>query len=44
MKEQILKWMQDFVEQPNPKLGNWAPCPYARSARINNQITIQQGT
>jgi len=44
MQEKIIQWMQDFVEKPNPKLGNWAPCPYARAARINNQINIQQGT
>jgi|TARA_B110000977_G_scaffold86130_1_gene114762 hypothetical protein len=44
MQEKIVQWMKDFVEKPNPKLGNWAPCPYARAARINNQINIQQGT
>jgi hypothetical protein len=32
--------MQDFVECPNPALGDWAPCPYARQARINNKIKI----
>lgn len=40
IKQQLLSWMKDFVEQPNPLLGNWAPCPYARQARINNQIKI----
>lgn len=44
MKQEILKWIEEFVEQPNPKLGNWAPCPYARAARINNQIKIIEGT
>ena len=43
MKELILKWMQEFVEQPNAKLGNWAPCPYARKARLDNQIEIVEG-
>lgn len=43
MEEQIIKWMQEFVEQPNPKLGDWAPCPYARAARINGKIKIIQG-
>ena len=38
---QLIQWMKDFVEQPNPKLGNWAPCPYARAARINNKIVIK---
>lgn len=37
----LTKWMTDFVEVPNPKLGNWAPCPYARQARVNNNISIK---
>lgn len=40
IKTQLLAWMTEFVEQPNPSLGNWAPCPYARAARINNKILI----
>lgn len=39
--EKLHNWMRDFVEVPNPKLGDWAPCPYARQARINNLIDIQ---
>lgn len=44
MKEQIVKWMQEFVEQPNPMLGNWAPCPFARQARVNNSIAFKNCT
>lgn len=40
IKTQLLVWMNNFIEQPNPSLGNWAPCPYARAARINNKILI----
>lgn len=40
IQDELVKWMQEFVEQPNPLLGNWAPCPYARKARINNNIEI----
>jgi len=36
----LTDWMFNFVEQPHPGLGNWPPCPYARQARINNQIKI----
>ena len=43
MKEQITKWMIDFVEQPNVKLGNWMPCPFARQARLKNKIEIIRG-
>jgi len=35
------KWLTDFIEVPNPKLGNWAPCPFARQARVNNNISIK---
>lgn len=37
----LTKWMTDFIEVPNPKLGDWAPCPYARQARVNNNISIK---
>jgi len=36
----LIEWMQDFVEKPNPLLNDWAPCPYARQARINKAIEI----
>ena len=43
-EEQIVQdltdWMKDFVEKPNPLLNNWAPCPYARQARIADKISI----
>lgn len=38
---QLNEWMMSFVEQPNPALGSWAPCPYARQARINGRISIK---
>jgi hypothetical protein len=37
----LTKWLTEFVEVPNPKLGDWAPCPYARQARVNNNISIK---
>lgn len=36
----LTKWMTEFVEVPNTKLGDWAPCPFARQARINNKTEI----
>ena len=39
----LLKWMEDFVEKPNPLLRNWSPCPYARQARIKDSIYIASG-
>lgn len=42
-KKDITQWIVDFVEKPNPLLNNWAPCPYARQARVNNRVDIRQG-
>lgn len=37
---ELTSWLVNFVEKPNPLLGDWAPCPYARQARISNLIEI----
>jgi hypothetical protein len=42
-KTDIEQWIVDFVEKPNPMLNNWAPCPYARQARLNKQVDIRPG-
>jgi hypothetical protein len=42
-KLDIEQWIRDFVEKPNPALNNWAPCPYARQARLANTIVIVPG-
>jgi hypothetical protein len=41
---QLNLWLKNFVEVPHPALGNFAPCPYARAARVNNQIDIKFAT
>ena len=38
IRQQLEHWLANFVEQPNPLLNNWPPCPYARQARLSNQI------
>ena len=40
IKEKLFAWLQDFVEKPNPALNGWPPCPYARQARISNNLSI----
>ena len=40
IRQQLTQWLINFVENPNPLLGNWAPCPYARQARIANKIHV----
>jgi hypothetical protein len=36
----ILAWSENFVEVPHPALGNWAPCPFARQARLQGTVGI----
>lgn len=39
-KQDILKWIREFVEKPNALLNNWPPCPYAKEARLKNKVRI----
>jgi hypothetical protein len=39
----LLKWMEEFVEVPHPRLGGWPPCPFARQARLTKNIDIRAG-
>lgn len=42
-KADIESWIVNFVEVPNPALGGWPPCPYARSARMKRSFEIRLG-
>jgi hypothetical protein len=39
----IEQWIKTFVEVPHPALGGWAPCPYARKARLDRDFTVRVG-
>jgi hypothetical protein len=39
----ILAWSETFVEVPHPDLGGWAPCPYARRARLDQDFDVGLG-
>jgi len=39
----IERWMETFVEVPHPALGGWAPCPYARRARLDQDFEVRIG-
>lgn len=43
VKDNIEKWIVDFVEVPHPALGGWAPCPYARRARLDRDFDVRLG-
>ena len=40
----ILTWSENFVEVAHPALGNWAPCPFARKARLSGTVKIVIGS
>ena len=42
--QDILHWVENFVEVPHPALGNWAPCPFARKARLSGTVKIVIGS
>lgn len=39
-KQNILNWLEDFVEKPNLLMNGWPPCPYAKEARLRNRVNI----
>jgi hypothetical protein len=43
VKHDIEHWMVNFVEVKNPALGDWAPCPYARKARLDQDFDVRLG-
>jgi len=40
IRQKLQNWMVNFVEKSNKSLNNWPPCPYAKQARLRNQIHI----
>lgn len=44
IQQQLQDWLVDFVEKSNPLLDGWAPCPYARKARVNGRFDVKFAT
>jgi hypothetical protein len=44
VKQDLESWIVNFVEVPHPALGGWAPCPYARKARLDKDFEVRIGT
>lgn len=40
VRNQLIRWLTDFVEKSSSALNGWPPCPYARQARISNKLEI----
>lgn len=43
VEQDIQQWIVNFVEVPHPSLGGWAPCPYARKARLDRDFEVRLG-
>jgi len=43
VRQDIESWIENFVEVPHPALGGWAPCPYARKARLDRDFEVRIG-
>jgi hypothetical protein len=43
VQRDIEHWMATFLEVPHPALGGWAPCPYARKARLDRDFEVRLG-
>jgi hypothetical protein len=43
-RDWVLKWIEEFVTQPNAVFGNMPPCPYARQAILQDRVTIHELT
>ena len=44
VKADIESWIVNFVEVSHPALGNFPPCPYARSARLKKSYEVYLGS
>jgi hypothetical protein len=44
IQQQLTDWLVNFIEKPNPMLNGWAPCPYARRARVSGKFDIKFAT
>jgi len=44
IRTDIDHWIETFLEVPNPDLGGWSPCPYARRARLDRTYQVRVGT
>ena len=40
----VINWITGFVERPHPLLNGWAPCPFARRARLDGLLDLRPGT
>lgn len=42
-KQDVLHWVENFVEQSNSDLNGWTPCPFARRSRLEDKLSVLPG-
>ena len=37
-REEVIRWVKEFVEVPHPMFADYPPCPYAKQARLAGKV------
>jgi len=37
-REEVIRWVKEFVEVPHPMFADYPPCPYAKQARLDGKV------
>ena len=43
-REEVIRWVKEFVEVPHPMFADYPPCPYAKQARMQGKVDFVELT
>jgi hypothetical protein len=43
-REDVIRWVKEFVEVPHPVFADYPPCPYAKQARLDGKVDFVELT
>ena len=43
-REEVIRWVKEFVEVPHPMFADYPPCPYAKQARLDGKVDFVELT
>jgi predicted nuclease of restriction endonuclease-like RecB superfamily len=43
-REEVIRWVKEFVEVPHPVFADYPPCPYAKQARLDGKVDFVELT
>jgi predicted nuclease of restriction endonuclease-like RecB superfamily len=43
-REEVIRWVKEFVEVPHPMFADYPPCPYAKQARLAGKVDFVELT